>query len=215
MKLLKKYYKIILIILFPLILQCIFYFSTKLFVTDPIYIGSKLDFKIPYISHFVYFYILWYFMLAIVPLILYKYDLEVLKKYTITAIISFFISFIIFAVYPTTILRTNIYTNTISDELVKLIYKLDTPNINCLPSIHCLMCYLFITASLITKQIPKYLKTIIITLSLLIVASTLFIHQHVLYDVLVALILSTSVYLVVSKFKLYRLLDKFLEKENI
>ena len=214
MKYVRKNYKIILLTVLPILLQGIFFFSTKLLIHNPLWIGSKLDLKIPYISQFVYLYVAWYIMLVVVPLIVYQHDQLAFKKYIVSLVISLFIAFLFFFIFPTTISRAEITSNTFSDNLVKLIYKADTPAVNCLPSIHCIICYLFIAACLISKNMGKLLKTIIIIISLGVVASTLFIHQHVLYDVLASLILSTAVYLVVSRLNLQKCLDKILEGKN-
>lgn len=87
-----------------------------------------------------------------------------------------------------------------------------TPGINCLPSIHCLYSFLFIFAVLDTKSnSPKWMKIFIITLSILVVLSTLFIKQHIVYDVIAAFAIGVVTWIIIDKCQLYKkinLLDK-------
>lgn len=179
------------------IIQTLIYQLGKIFATNNLnLIHSQLDDKIPFLSIFVIFYIVWYFMLILVPLTIAKHDNENFNKYILCILINALLCAVIFIIYPSEIIRNEITNNTIFDKLVSLIYKFDNPTV-CLPSMHAAASFIFCYFSL-TKQIPKSKKITIIVLSILVILSTLFIKQHVLYDVLGALIVSLIAYILSS-----------------
>ena len=178
--------------------QVIIYFITKLFLNNEFVLNNLLDDQIPFVPYFIYFYISWYILLFLVPMIYMKYDKKTLKKYTYTNFISVLVCGIIFIIFPTTINRPNIEVTSITTWLVNTIYYFDTPAVNCLPSIHSLICFIFILCN-IRANIKTSYKCIIDILSVLIILSTLFIKQHVIYDVLSAFIVSSITYIIVTK----------------
>lgn len=210
--------KLILVILGLVIYEAFVFFLTKPFIQDPYILGSTLDDKIPFVPQFVWIYVFWYTMLFWVPYYIFNKNKASFYKYTLTFIITTLIAGIIFVSFPNTVVRANIIDNNLSSKIVKLIYSLDDPGINCLPSIHCLYSFLFIFAVLDTKSnSPKWMKILIATLSILVVLSTLFIKQHVVYDAIAALIIGIIVWVIVDKFKIYnytKLLDKTIKSGN-
>lgn len=178
--------------------QVIIYFITKLFLNNEFVLNNLLDDQIPFVPYFIYFYISWYILLFLVPMIYMKYDKKTLKKYTYTNFISVLVCGIIFIIFPTTINRPSLEVTSITTWLVNTIYYFDTPAVNCLPSIHSLICFIFILCN-IKANIKTSYKCIIDILSVLIILSTLFIKQHVIYDVLSAFIVSSITYIIVTK----------------
>lgn len=210
--------KLILVILGLVIFEAFVFFLTKPFIQNPYVLGSALDNKIPFISQFVLIYVFWYTMLFWVPYYVFNKNKDSFYKYTVTFVITTLIAGVIFISFPNTVVRANITDNNISSQLVEIIYKLDDPGINCLPSIHCLYSFLFIFAILDTKSnSPKWMKILITTLSILVVLSTLFIKQHVIYDAIAAFTIGFLVWTITDKFRLYehiKLLDKTLKNNK-
>lgn len=205
-------FKLLIIITSLVLFEAVVFFITKPFVQNPYVLGSTLDAKIPFVPQFIWIYIFWYLMLILVPYYIAKKNPPSFYKYAITFAITTVLCGIIFVVFPNTVTRANIQESDIASKLVQIIYTLDNPAINCFPSIHCLFSYLFIFAALDSKEnIPLYIKVIIIVLSILVVLSTLFIKQHVVYDAIGSLIIGSIVWLIVNKFKLYDLLNKILK----
>lgn len=213
-KIIKKInFKVILLSIFLVAFQSLIFFFTKPFVTDPYILGSALDNAIPYVPHFIWIYVFWYFMLFAVPYYIAQKNTTSLYKYTATYIITVIISGIIFISFPNSVIRAEITGTDIPNRLVSFIYNMDTPAINCLPSIHCLLSYLFILAVFDAKKDTSALmKTIITILSILVVLSTLFIKQHVVYDAVASLVLAIIVWIIVDKTKIYNVCDKILKK---
>ena len=184
------------IILFVGIQSCAYYIG-KAFNINPTLINTKFDYNTPYISYFAYFYIFWYLFIILVPFIIYKKDKQNLYKYFTMIFIGSIMASITFIVFPTKIERV-IPGNSISDKIIKILYILDDPTC-CMPSLHCLICFYIIFAIINTKYIKKYVKIIIIIISICIILSTLFIKQHVILDVVAALIISLASYFIVYK----------------
>ena len=205
-------FKLLIIITSLVLFEAVVFFLTKPFVQNPYVLGSILDEKIPFIPQFIWIYIFWYLMLILVPYYIAKKHISSFYNYAITFAITTVLCGIIFVVFPNTVIRANMQETNIASKLVQIIYMLDTPAINCFPSIHCLFSYLFIFAAVDSKEnIPLYIKVIIIVLSILVVLSTLFIKQHVIYDAIGSLIIASIVWLIVDKFKIYDLLEKTLK----
>lgn len=201
--------KIILISIALVAFQSIIFFLTKPFIHAPYVLNSKLDMAIPFISHFIWIYVFWYFMLFAVPFYIAKNNKNSFYKYIATYIITTIIAGLIFVVFPNCVIRPDVQNTNIACRLVNIIYTLDTPSINCLPSIHCLFSYLFILSVFdIKKDTSIHMKVIITTLSLLVVLSTLFIKQHVVYDAIASLILAIVVWIIVDKIKIYSIFNK-------
>lgn len=199
-----KNFKVLILILLLVLYETFMYLITKLTPMDVDLIGNYLDNKIPFVSQFVYAYISWYAMLFIIPYIFYKKNVNSFNKYYIVILLCITLVSFIYMFYPTTINRADILLSGISGKLVNLIYKIDTPVLNCFPSMHCLVSFVFIYVSLGDKNISKYLRIFIVLWSVLVILSTLFIKQHVLVDVISAFVLSILVYKLVGKIKFFK-----------
>jgi len=179
----RKFLKPILIIL---IIQACSYFTLKSIITTYNIIPVS-NFELPLCKHFIYIYNSWYPFIFLTSFIIYKEQYSNYKKLIISLLISSVISHITFIVYPTMIIRPNIDITTITDALLKLTYTLDTPAVNCLPSVHCLFCFIsiyYISKSSITTKHKFFINFY----SILIILSTLFTKQHLLIDLILAFI---------------------------
>lgn len=206
-------WKVLLVILGLVIFQVFIFFLTKPFLQNPYVLGSTLDELIPFVPQFVWIYIFWYTMLFWVPYYVSFANKVSFYKYVTVFIITTLIAGIIFVAFPNTVIRADILTTDLSSQTVKVIYLLDDPGINCLPSIHCLYSFLFIFAIFDTKSnSPKWIKILITILSVLVVLSTLFIKQHVIYDAIAAFAIGRFIWILVNKTKIYSYLPKLLEK---
>lgn len=191
-----KNIKKILIIILLIIFQTSLYFFAKFTPFEYHIVNIEFDNYIPFISIFVFPYILWYISLFLVPYLILKYDETLYWVYIKTILISLIIAFLIYFFYPTTILRDDVVVKDIPTYLVSLIYELDTPALNCLPSAHCILSFVHIYITLIIEKMNRKVKVLIILQSILVILGTLFIKQHVIVDVISAFILSLSIYLI-------------------
>ncbi len=207
----KEYIKVIIFIIGLIALESISYFLAKLSPIEATLLTSSFDSALPLVPFFVFFYYSWYILLFVVPLIFYLKDREKIFKYAATSVICIVISFLVFFFFPTTIVRPDIEVTNVSTFLLNFIYFTDTPALNCLPSMHCALCYLFIYFSFKVKNVKWYYKVLIIIDSLLVVASTMFIKQHVIWDALAALALVAISIILNKKLKLH---EKIAQKFN-
>lgn len=72
--------------------------------------------------------------------------------------------------------------NDLMSRLVLFVYRNDAPY-NCFPSIHCLSSYLLFIAARNSKATRPLAVTVIGVLAAVIIASTLFVKQHVVQSV--------------------------------
>lgn len=174
------------------------YLITKLFVSNPHLIGNAIDAKIPFSIYAIIPYSTWFFLLIIVPYILYKKDKQNLSKYIVSYIMMTIIADIIFVCYPTTVARPEVTGTSLIELLVRLEFWVDTPVLNCFPSMHCAISMLWLLYMLASKETNKLEKILIPILCIAIMISTLFIKQHVFIDLVSGVIISTVVFIVVQ-----------------
>lgn len=204
-------YKVILLIIGTILFESLFYLMAKLTFFEPFLLTSVIDDKLPLVPFFIYFYIFWYLMLFFVPYIIYVKNKDKFYEYLAVIVVSILISSMVFFFFPTTIIRGNIESTNITTFILNFIYLTDTPALNCLPSMHCAVCFMFIYYSF-KIDIKWYYKLLIIILSILVIISTLLIKQHVIWDVFAALLLVIIAVLVVKKSKIKLFIKNKLNK---
>ena len=193
--------KPLIIIIQMIVLQSISYMIAKLIGGTPHLIGSKIDDILGFSIYAIIPYCIWYLLLFIVPYYFYKNDKEMFYKYISSYLICLLLAVLIYIIYPTTITRPEITEKGILFFITKIIFWVDNPPVNCLPSMHCAISMLWILTTLISKKTNKYFKIIISLISISIMISTLLIKQHVLIDLITGNILMTICYLYVNQNK--------------
>ena len=162
------------------------YFFIKLFINHYRVLDSFLE--VPLIKQFVVFYDSWYPFIILMAFVIYLHNHEVYYKLLFTMIVSLLMSYVTFIVYPTMVTRPEVAIKDLFDLLLVITYKTDSPGVNCLPSVHCIFCFLIIYYTLFLDNLKKIYKVLIISYSLLISISTIFIMQHVVEDIIFAVI---------------------------
>lgn len=204
----KKYKDFLKPLALTLLTNALLYFLIKLLPTTPHLITSRFNF--PLIKEFVYIYNSWYPFLIITSFIIYKNDKTTWKKLIYTLIIGIILLDVTYILYPTIIERPLISVNNLTDLILDITYKLDTPALNCIPSAHCLFCFIFSYFICITKNLKLQHKITIILYFMLIILSTLLIKQHLLIDVITAFIYTLISMLITTC--LYTKIDKKVSK---
>ncbi len=191
----KKYKDYIILLIITMGLQSVIYDLVKAFEVNFYVMETMVE--LPFIKQFVYFYDIWYPFIILNTFLVYKYNKKDFKNLILVMLLTGFVAQITFIVYPTMVLRPEITVNSLADWIVSITYKLDTPAVNCLPSMHCVYCFATSFFILRSKNLkPKY-RALIVTISMLIVLSTMFIRQHVIEDALLALLYTTLVTIIV------------------
>ena len=193
----KEYKSFIKSILIVMISQALIYFFIKSFVSNFNIIDTIMN--VPLIKIFIYFYDSWYPFIILCAFIVYKKDRNLYYLLVLSMMLSAFLAHITFIIFPTMVVRPDIEVNNLTDIVLYLTYKGDSPAVNCLPSVHCIYC--FVTSYYIFKCQNLKFKTIIIIYSLIIVLSTLFTKQHIVEDVILSLIYTITSIFIINIFK--------------
>lgn len=195
----KKYKSFIKSIAIMLGYQGLVYFVIKEFQSGFHILNSFLN--VPLLKGFVYFYDIWYPFIILCAFIVFYNDKENYKKLIYTMVLATIMSEITFLVYPTMVIRPEISINSLTDFVLYITYKLDSPAVNCLPSVHCLYCFITSFYIITSKNLKTIYKVLICTFSLSIVLSTIFIHQHIIEDAFLSLAYTSLTIFLVYLFK--------------
>lgn len=180
-----------------LIFQVVLYFGCEFFQKNPKNMDLPIDKKIPAIPYFALIYVLWFPLIAIFPISLFKASKNLYELYVICWIIDIFISVIIYLTYPTTCTRPKDLENINGGWMLKILYKFSYKGLNCSPSMHCSISTLVLIFTLTASTMPINLRIIYSTTSLGIILSTLFTKQHVLIDLVNGVLLAMLIFLFV------------------
>ena len=151
-------------------------------------IEGKIDKKIPFKTGWIYIYIMWFPLIAVFPIILGVYSRVLYSKYFICIIVDIILSLMVYYLYPTSFDRPKIDGKSFSSTITKFIRFCNYKGKNCMPSMHCSMCYIIFVFALVSGQLPIIVRCISMMLSVLIVISTVFTKQHVFIDTVAAIV---------------------------
>lgn len=158
---------------------------------------TQLDGSIPFVKEFVIPYIGWYFfMIGYLVYFCFK-DKKLFFKTLITINIGMIICYVVYYFYQTTVPRPFLLGDDIFTFLVKMIYAKDQPY-NCFPSIHVLTTYaimLYMYRSNIKSLFHRYF---VYGFGVAIIASTVFLKQHSVWDGFASIVMVHILYHVVS-----------------
>ncbi len=186
------------------------YFGVKFVNTDFILLGSKYDDLIPFVPIFIYPYMIWYPFEAYSLFLLYKDNLQVYIRSIVSIGLSFLTSTLIFALYPTILERPTVDpSGGLTSLIVYLTFKYDNPPVNCLPSNHCILCFIIIFAAISAKGMSGVKRGLLISVNIIIVASTLLVKQHVIIDLIGSLLVAGFYYYLISGWLTKKLMAKY------
>lgn len=169
-----------------LLFQVVAYFGCEKLQSSPHNVEREIDKKIPFSPVWSFVYVMWFPMIAIVPLMLFVYNRTIFFIYIVSIIADIILSTAIYVIYPTTFNRPT-PTDTFSGRFMKLIYFCSYKGINCMPSMHCSMCYLIIIMSCICPLMSLWMRFVFIIVATGVVYSTMATKQHTVIDVVTAI----------------------------
>jgi PAP2 superfamily. len=170
---------------------------TPLATQDSVQVNTSLDDLIPYLSWFVIFYVAWMPLLYIAFIYLGMTNRSLYWRTIIAYNAAVTVSNLIFILFPTSMPRPEISGNDIFNMLVLFIYNHDQP-VNCFPSIHCLTTYLLFISMIRHQLFSVGMRVLFSVFFWSIIASTVFIKQHALVDVIGGILLAEMAYRVVE-----------------
>ena len=178
------------------------------YIVPKYWVFCWIDEYIPFVPAFVIPYILWFAYVGAGLVVLCLHDRQdFIRTFTLLAL-GMFITEVIYLFFPHgQPLRPIITDNDIFSRLVRdMIYANDT-NTNCFPSLHVLnqlAVHIGLCKSRLCRD-RKWFKWTSLVFSIFVCASTVFLKQHSILDVLAALILEIPLYLLVFKVNWKRL----------
>lgn len=152
-------------------------------------VHCALDDRIPFLEIFIIPYLLWHICIIGMHLWLYFHDETVYRQYTRYLVVSMSISTAAFLLYPTCQnLRPEVFPrDNVLTCVVKFLYRMDT-NTNVCPSEHVIGSVGFLLAARHSEKLRRSRKQVLlIALAVLTAVATVFLKQHSLVDVVMAL----------------------------
>lgn len=170
--------------------QTILYFGIQKFEGPAHDVSSRLDKKIPYLPHSIFIYVLWFPMIAFYPLCLWVHSAEIYKIYIASIITDIIISTAIYILYPSSFTRPKPPDGFIG-KIMRLVLRCDYKGKNCMPSMHCSMCFIVIFTAYMCSAFQPPLYAAFALLAVLIIMSTVLTKQHVIIDVITGFLAAT------------------------
>ena len=170
-------------------------------VVEPRYIiWCPLDDLIPFCEYFIVPYATWFVELAVIPLLLLKYDRK--QYYYLCAVMftGMTLCLGVYLIFPNGLdLRVEIIRQNIFADLVRLIQAVDTPT-NVCPSIHvasAMAMDLAICRSVLGQR--RWVRMLANSVFVLICLSTVFLKQHSVIDIFWGVAVTAVLHLVFSR----------------
>ncbi len=165
--------------------NCFIYYIAKILAAGLEHhsILISLDSLIPFCPFFVVFYVIAYAQWVLGYVSAARDGKELFFWMVSANIAAKIICLIIFVAFPTEMERPEITGGGFFNWLTAIIYRFDTP-VNLFPSIHCLESWLCVRAALRSKDRRGVFKLITAVIALLVFASTVFIKQHAVLDII-------------------------------
>lgn len=171
---------------------------------------TDIDKAVPFIKLFVIPYCMWPVFIIGMLIYLCLKDVKTYYKTLISIIFGEAVCFIIYYFFETMVPRPVVYGNDILSKLVKFVYGSDNPY-NCFPSIHVLTTFIIMKGMLKCNVKSRIVNILGIIMGILIILSTQFIKQHVILDLLFAILMGDGIFnfidYVESNKLLYRVSD--------
>jgi len=154
--------------------------------TDVHLLLTPLDAQIPFVPAFILPYITWYPFIAFTLIFIFFKDVQVYFQTLLALCMGLVICYVFYFYFQTTVPRPQVSNSGFLNRLVRIIYDHDPPY-NCFPSIHVVTSYLMLKGA---RVFSCWIRLIVRIIGILIIASTVFVKQHVLADVGMAIIIA-------------------------
>ena len=181
------------------IINCAAYYITMWLCADLHHYDFTLpfDMEIPVVTEWVFVYSFYCFPFWFVC---YCYIARInrdnpkeLFRFATADYLSRLICMLFFIFLPTTNVRPDIVGNSIADRLTNGLYSIDQPT-NLFPSIHCLVSWFCFVGVRFHKNVKKWVKIVILISACAIMASTQFLKQHYIVDLISGVALAELCY---------------------
>ncbi len=151
--------------------------------------ARSVDKRIPLITQAVYVYVMWYPLIFLYPLYLFRFSQTAWILYILAVVLDIIFSLIIYVLYPSSFQRPEPPGSVLSGKIIRILYILNYKGLNCMPSMHCSQCYIILLSAAIcglSGVLPAAAAVCTSILCIMIVISTVLTKQHVLIDMVTA-----------------------------
>lgn len=158
---------------------------------------TDMDKAVPFVKAFAIPYLIWFpYIIGTLIYFCFKYR-KVYYRTIISLLLGLLTCYVIYYFFQTSVPRPELTGDDTLTSLVRYIYNSDNP-FNCFPSIHVLTSYLLIKAIRSCKKSASIDTIIITSMSILIIMSTQFVKQHVILDLIFAILIDEVLFKVVG-----------------
>lgn len=169
---------------------------------------TRVDNMIPFWPAFMMPYMCWYpFMLATMLYFCFN-DKRMFYRLLATIDIGLIICYVFYFFFQTTVPRPMVLGDDLASRFAMFIYKMDSPY-NCFPSIHIMTCYLLMMGIWRSKIKNAINATIITFMSCLIIFATLVTKQHIIADLVSAVILGEIIYIFMGRVNEEKIVNRY------
>ena len=190
---------------------------------EAFYPKMPIDDLIPLVSVFIIPYVWAYASWAMAPMAVSKCEKEHFKDYMAANIVACIAGMIALALMPTYMVRVaeGLYaaegSSNVFDRLRLFWYSMDGSHLayNLLPSFHCINSALAYLGVAGRKEVPLWFRIYSLVLALLVFASTLFVKQHFILDVLTGAGLAAAAFCICKIYhwgRMFNPIEKLCEK---
>lgn len=141
------------------------------------------DRALPFLNVFIIPYVLAYVTWVVYWLFLAGEGEPMLTDYVRAEIIGKLVALAFFLFLPTTMTRAADTGSGFCGWLTAFIYAADEPVMRLFPSLHCFYAWIWARAVLDSKNTAKWERIVSVVCCVVICASTVFVRQHVLWDI--------------------------------
>ena len=161
------------------------YYATRLITQKLAHFNFSLpvDNAIPFIPAFSVIYVLAYVQWVVGFILIARDSRELCYRVISGEMISKLICMALFLLVPTTMARAEIVSDGFFDTIVGYIYQMDAAD-NLFPSIHCLESWVCFRGAMQMKKTGPWYRYFCFLFSLLVFASTVFVKQHEVVDII-------------------------------
>ncbi len=187
-------------IVLALVINTVAYNGSRLFTTRWFHfdLSNRLDDWIPFMPWTVSVYLGCYVFWIINYVIGCRQERERAFRFMSADFFSKLVCLACFLLLPTTNTRGVVMGNSLWDELMRVLYRMDAAD-NLFPSIHCLVSWFCFIAVRENPKVPKWYKAASLVLAACVCISTVTTKQHVCIDILAGVALAEGSYLFVEK----------------
>ena len=185
------------------------YYGTKLITHGAAHYDFTLpvDGLIPFVPAFSIIYLLAYAQWCVGLILISREDSGLCRQVLAGEIISKLICLALFIIIPTTMVRAEIKSGDFFSTVTRFIYEIDAAD-NLFPSIHCLDSWICFRGALMMRKTGKGYSLFTLVFTLLVIASTVLIKQHVIVDVFAGILAAEAGLYLSRKLSAHRIFER-------